>query len=115
MREQRDLELLLLGATIASAAVSKTAFAASLELTEKDVAMVFEELKAGKPDLLKAWLKRRGVTVNGKSIEGVLSELESRTKRRRLSGLANRLTLALAAGCEEEVKSCLEGLTKEPQ
>lgn len=112
VNEQRDLEVLALGAMLCNSSALKAAFEAmsGSDFKEKDVAAVFDEVKRGKSDGLKAWLKRRGTTVNGKAVEAVLVELVQRARKRAMGQTAERLRLAIAAGCEEEVKACLEKL-----
>ena len=113
---ERDVELLLLGAVLANATFSRAAFERlnGSDFKERDLGNVFEELRRGSVgETAKAWMKRRGMNGEGMVVELAMATVAESARKRRLEQLANRLRLAIAAGCEEEVQACVEALSKE--
>ena len=111
MTHQREIELVLLGCILSSGTFAKQAFASGLPATEHDIIDVLRELSAGGVGShTTRWMESHGVKITGRVADSLLAEVVVRTERRRLEGLATRLSLSLAAGCQEEVESCLEAL-----
>ena len=110
-RDGRDLDLLALGACLASRAVATEVFAAldGNDLSDVELGRVFTELKAalangGVGEVTKRWLKRRGAEVNGgKAIDAVLTALKDNAAKKRMERLLAEIRMANTLGDRERV------------
>lgn len=110
---QRETELLLLGAVLASKTFAETVGKAVIgnDMANADLGVVFDELQAkGVERFTKEWLAKRGVKVNGTVVSSILDSVQR-------TGLQRRTRLAASAGDEElirELMAKLEALERKP-
>jgi hypothetical protein len=115
-RDGRDLDLMLLGAVLASRAVATDVFAAvdGSDLSDVELGRVFTELKAamtggGVGEVTKRWLKRRGAEVNGgKAIDAVLTAVKESTRKKRLERVLAEIRMANTLGDTQRVAELID-------